>query len=306
MTDVTWDQIKNKRRKLNEAMKDSPTRQKRAWREFKNICQEYSDKNGFVTRELEKILRIINKKKSEIMILDHGCGGGLISLYLLALGYSGVHGVNVNGEVENLNKIFEILDYKQKKRFFRTNGRELPFLDDTFDLIYSKQVLEHVNATDIEIFYAEESRVGKNGAMIFHELPHLFQPYDSHSRLFFAHWMPRFIQPFIYGVMKTLQNKKNCLGQGKLIANRFNGDFLTLRSPFFHYKLSKKYFGNCVDISESRLLEKIAVEDYDRDGVLFFRRMISPMLTAPLVGGFFVKLLRYCFVISTTSINYKH
>ena len=62
------------------------------------------------------------------MILDHGCGEcGLISLYLLALGYSGVHGVNVNGEVENLNKIFEILDYKQKKRFFRTNGRELPF-----------------------------------------------------------------------------------------------------------------------------------------------------------------------------------
>ena len=88
MKEVTRYQIKNKRRKLNEAMKDSPTRQKRAWREFKNICQEYSDKNGFVTRELEKILRIINKKKSEIMILDHGCGGGLISLYLLALGYA--------------------------------------------------------------------------------------------------------------------------------------------------------------------------------------------------------------------------
>ena len=108
--------------------------------------------------------------------------------------------------------------------------------------------------------------------------------------------MPRFIQPFIYGVMKTLQNKKNCLGQGKLIANRFNGDFLTLRSPFFHYKLSKKYFGNCVDISESRLLEKIAVEDYDRDGVLFFRRMISPMLTAPLVGGF---SLNYYDIVSS-------
>ena len=306
MTDVTWDQIKNKRRKLDEAMKDSPTKQKRAWREFKNICQEYSDKNGFVTRELETILRNINKKKPEIMILDHGCGGGLISLYLVALGYSGVHGVNVNDEVENLNKIFEMLNHKQKQRFFRTNGRELPFLDDTFDLIFSKQVLEHVNATDIEIFYAEENRVGKNGAIIFHELPHLFQPYDSHSRLFFAHWMPRFIQPFIYGVMKTLQIKKNCLGQGELIANKFNGDFLTLRSPFFHYKLSKKYFGNCVDISESRLLEKIAVEDYDRDGVLFFRRMISFMLTAPFLGRFFVKLLRYCFVISTKSINYKH
>ena len=62
MTDVTWGQIKNKRKELNEALKDSPTRQKRVWQEFKNICQEYSDKNGFVTRELEKILRIIEKK----------------------------------------------------------------------------------------------------------------------------------------------------------------------------------------------------------------------------------------------------
>lgn len=306
MTDITWDQIKKKRKKLGEAMNGSPTRQKRAWQEFKNVCEEYSDKNGFVTRELEKILGTIIKKKSEIMILDHGCGGGLISLYLAAIGYSGVHGVNVNNEVENLNKIFETLGYKQQKKFFRINGRELPFSDDTFDFIFSKQVLEHVNAADIEIFYAEENRVGKNGAIIFHELPHLFQPYDSHSRLFFAHWMPRLVQPFVYGVMKTLQNKKNCLGQGKLIAKRFNGDFLTLRSPFFHYKLSKKYFGNCVDVSERRLLEKIAVEDYDRDGVLVFRRIISLFLTAPFASGFFVKLLRYCFVISTTSINQKH
>jgi 2-polyprenyl-3-methyl-5-hydroxy-6-metoxy-1,4-benzoquinol methylase len=85
------------------------------------------------------------------MILDHGCSGGLISLYLAAIGYSGVHGVNVNNEVENLNKIFETLGYKQQKKFFRINGRELPFSDDTFDFIFSKQVLEHVNAADIEI-----------------------------------------------------------------------------------------------------------------------------------------------------------
>ena len=306
MKGVTWDQIKNKRKKLNEAVNASPTRLKRAWQEFRNICQAYSNNNGFVTSELEKLLRSINKKKSEIMILDHGCGGGLISLYLIAIGYDGVHGVNVNDEVESLNKICKTLGHNQQKKFFRINGRELPFLDDTFHFIFSKQVLEHVNSADIEIFYSEENRVGKNGAMVFHELPHLFQPYDSHSRLFFAHWMPSFIQPFVYGVMKTIHNKKNCLGQGKLIAERFNGDFLTLRSPFFHYKASKKYFGNCVDISESRLQQKIAVEDYDRDGVLFLRRIISLFLNAPFAGRFFVKLFRYNFVISTVSVNQKH
>ena len=306
MTYATWDQIKNKGKNLNEAVNASPARLKRAWQEFKIICQEYSNNNGFVTRELENTLKSINKKRSEVMILDHGCGGGLISLYLIAIGYSGVHGVNVNDEVKNLNKIFETLGHSQQNKFFQIKGRELPFSDNTFDFIFSKQVLEHVNSADITIFYAEENRVGKNGATIFHELPHLFQPYDSHSRLFFAHWMPRLIQPFVYGVMKTIQNKKNCFRDGKLIAKRFNGDFLTLRSPFFHYKLSKKYFGNCVDVSESRLLQKIAVEDYDRDGVLFFRRIVSFLLNAPFAGRLFVRLLRYCFVISTISINQKH
>lgn len=306
MIDVTWDQIKNKRKKLDEAVNDSPTKLERSWQEFRSICQTYSDNNGFVTSELEKILRSINKKKSEIMILDHGCGGGLICLYLIAIGYSRVHGVNVNNEVTNLNKICEALGHNQQEKFFQIRGRELPFPDDTFDFIFSKQVLEHVKSSDIQTFYAEENRVGKSGTTIFHELPHLFQPYDSHSRLFFAHWMPRFSQPFVYGVMKSIQNKKNCLGQGKLIAERFNGDFLTLRSPFFHYKLSKKYFGNCVDISERRLQQKIAVEDYDRDGVLFLRRIISFCLNTPFAGRFFVRLLRYCFVISTVSINQKY
>ena len=111
----------------------------------------------------------------------------------------------------------------------------------------------------------------KNG-YAFHEVPHLLVPYDSHSRLWFAHWFPKFLQPMIYGVFKSLQNKQFLLHEGAQIAKKYNGEFLMLRTPFFHYQRILKYMGSFNELTLERLVRNTNFDNYDKDNPIITKK----------------------------------
>ena len=69
---------------------------------------------------------------------------------------------------------------------FQYDGKELPLKSNTFDIIFSDQVMEH--CYHIDDFYREAARVLKPDGVMQVNFPHRFVPFDSHSRTWFRHW----------------------------------------------------------------------------------------------------------------------
>ena len=91
-------------------------------------------------------------------------------------------------------------------------------------------------------------------------------------------------------LLKSIQNRKFLLHKGKELARKFNGEFLCLRSPYFHKNKLKKYIGK--DIFEedltNRIISKKEIESYDSDAPSSLRRIISILLTIPLLNSSYI------------------
>jgi Methyltransferase domain len=71
----------------------------------------------------------------------------------------------------------------------RSDGRELPFADNSFDLGFSNAVIEHVagGRGGQRQFVAELCRVARR---VFLTTPNRLFPLDPHTLLPFVHWLP--------------------------------------------------------------------------------------------------------------------
>lgn len=106
-------------------------------------------------------------------ILDLGCGDSELVYSLLQSGHDAYgcdikfkKGVHVS-DLEKNNRI-KLLDENMK----------LPFENNSFDIILSFQVLEHV--MDYELFAKESKRVLKNNGVAIHVFPSTLRPMESH------------------------------------------------------------------------------------------------------------------------------
>jgi SAM-dependent methyltransferase len=73
--------------------------------------------------------------------------------------------------------------------YVQGNACALPFPDQSFDVVFSNAVIEHVG--DIErqrLFVAETLRVGRR---VFLTTPNRWFPIEVHTRLPFVHWLPK-------------------------------------------------------------------------------------------------------------------
>ncbi len=68
-------------------------------------------------------------------------------------------------------------------------GEELPYPDEAFDLVFSAEVLQHVQ--DLEATIAETARVLRPGGRCYHEGPNALYPYEFHYRVFWLPLMPK-------------------------------------------------------------------------------------------------------------------
>ena len=106
-------------------------------------------------------------------VLDLGCGDGrgldVIRALAPTADYTGCD-IEVSPEVASRTR--------EDGRFVSYNGTDLPFADDSFDIVYSRQVFEHVRHPDRVV--AEIARVLKPGGIFAGSLSNL-EPYHSFS-----------------------------------------------------------------------------------------------------------------------------
>ena len=296
---MTWVDMKIAFNELQKSANSNKNNVKIKWKKFEKIAIEVSKNPPIALDNLTLSIKKVSKGNKNITVLDHGCGGGLKAFYFVALGFKNIFGVNVNYDVNYLNTILKKVFNIKEKRFYTTDGKKLPFQSSKFNFIFSLQVLEHLSDSFIDKYYSEEERVLKKKGYVYHEVPHILVPFESHSRLWFAHWLPTFIQPIAYGVLKTIQLKENKLRQGKEIARKFNGDFVKLRTPSYHYKKIQNHFGNFTDMTVERLIKKTDFRYYDKDNPVQLRKLLYFIFRLPFIGYYFAKFCKYFFMLQT-------
>ena len=253
------------------------------WMELQS---EINSEDHIVPYHVKKIISLLNLKNNSY-ILDHGCGNGKTLIYLLARGFLNIKGVDVskNGLKYN-NFLLKLLNLNDPV-FFSYQGNELPFKNNYFDFIYSQQVLEHVEDSYIDDFFTEENRVLKLEGITYHQIPHLLVPYESHVKIWFAHWLPLFLHNFIYRM-------------NNIDINYFHKNIF-LRSSYFFLKKLRSNIGFTKNISKERFLDHNEISYYD--GNIFLRKLIQKLFLIPLIGKILLNMLVIFTMLETVSIK---
>ena len=73
--------------------------------------------------------------------------------------------------------------------YVQGDGCALPFPDQSFDVVFSNAVIEHVGDAERQrLFVAEALRVGRR---VFVTTPNRWFPVELHTRLPLVHWLPK-------------------------------------------------------------------------------------------------------------------
>jgi len=113
-------------------------------------------KNPWVLKEIAK-----NFDPKETKILDVGCGGGFLSNFL-APEIKEVHAIDISGESIKVAKKY---DTTGKVKYLTGDASELPYEDNSFDVVCLMDMLEHVeNPAEV---IKEGGRVLKPGGQLF-------------------------------------------------------------------------------------------------------------------------------------------
>lgn len=100
--------------------------------------------------------KIIENNPSKI--LEIGTGTGSMSMFLALLGYN-ITSLDNNEEIlvraQKMNK-----EYKTQVRLIEGDAFSIPFLPETFDIVYSQGFFEHFDNEEIHKLIKEQLRVG--------------------------------------------------------------------------------------------------------------------------------------------------
>lgn len=134
---------------------------------------------GLAADFLDKLIRHefhMKQPASELRVLDFGCGQGYLVKALGALGYE-MQGCDVQAYWDGKQ-----LSHASRLRVIPLQPYALPFGDNSFDLVVSTSVLEHVRNKE-EVF-REVRRVLKPGGYAVHQFPgKWYLPSEPHMKV---------------------------------------------------------------------------------------------------------------------------
>ena len=146
-----------------------------------------------------------------LAVLDLGCGAGKTLSHLLdsgldLYGYDLVSGEDEYADDRRVRLLPHFGDRYASHIKVTQSERDIPFADESFDVVYANQVFEHVRFLDRMV--AECARVLRPGGVLLANFPLATYPIEGHLRVPFAHWLPpgplrvRYLQLWrILGVM---------------------------------------------------------------------------------------------------------
>ena len=137
--------------------------------------------------KIKKILADeIKTNLKDLSVLDIGTGNGEIARYL-------------STQCSELISI-DIEDNRKEKKEFRflISNESLPFKDNSFDIIISNHVIEHVSNNKLHL--NEIYRVLKKNGIVYLATPNRLWPWEVHYKLPLLHYLPN--KAFIYFLKK--------------------------------------------------------------------------------------------------------
>lgn len=182
-----------------------------------------------------KIISVISEFKdlSKSGILDIGCGTGIITENLGKI-CKKVIGV----DVENKRLI------KEGYKFKLIKNEKLPFKDNTFDVVISNQIIEHVSNQEEHI--KEIYRVLRNKGICYLATPNKYWPIEPHYHLPFLGILPKGLANFYLKIFWNKNYNIKLLSYTQLI-NKLKKYFIindftfkVIKNPI-EYHLEKKY-----------------------------------------------------------------
>lgn len=145
---------------------------------------------GRITRErskrtLAKLRKLLDFKDKSV--LDVGCGPGEFVVTL------NLHGIKTMGVTPDEDEV-EVAKVWQKYYGLKNNvvkgyGEKLPFEDNTFDIVLSHHVLEHVD--DVKKTVDEMLRVLMTGGSLYISTPNYWKPKEGHYGIFWPPFLPK-------------------------------------------------------------------------------------------------------------------
>ena len=119
----------------------------------------YANRNAHISWQ-ETINNIVDVQNKQV--IDIGCGGGIYTKELALMGAKNVVGLDFSKEIlqaakENCNAFPNI-------SFIHGDAHNIPYPNESFDLIISRAVIHHLQ--DIPIFIREASRILKQDGIL--------------------------------------------------------------------------------------------------------------------------------------------
>ncbi len=135
--------------------------------------QTFIESDGLLIGEIMVNVLNMAELKSDMAVLDIGCGRGEIVLHS-AIKKTQVVGVDYSKDSIKLTK--ELLakhpEEKEYARITRSNSTSLPLKPETFDLVFALDIIEHLNNEELDRTFKEIHNVMKPDArLIIHTAP---------------------------------------------------------------------------------------------------------------------------------------
>lgn len=140
--------------------------------------------------QIERFRKKMNLEKSQMNVLDWGCGRGRSVAWLREQGYQ-AFGTDIDAEpVKNCRELLSARGLDADSIIsLMENGEEKQFPDGFFHLSFSEGVFEHVR--DIEQVAANLKRVTAPGGVGVHFFPAHRHFVEIHLFMPFLHWLPK-------------------------------------------------------------------------------------------------------------------
>ena len=172
------------------------------WKERHDVAEVYSNENR-ILRNLTTVLDIRGKR-----ILEIGAGTGRDSF---PLAREGALVYQLDYAYHSLFILKKLAQEGQVPTMILGGDTfQLPFKDETFDVVFHQGLLEHFRKPHAERLLRENIRVLKRGGLLLVDVPQRYHPYTLAKHLliafdkWFAGWERSFSLPELAGLMRRL------------------------------------------------------------------------------------------------------